>query len=365
MKPLHLWPDAREQLLLHAALDSGESAIDAFTRWSAQTDWNGDIEAGSFRLLPLVHANLARLGAAHPMMGRLAGVHRYHWCAAQLHLQRGADVLALLRAAGIPVMVTKGLALAVSVYASPALRPMSDIDVLVPPAHALAAMDLLRTAGWLEAAADTRQWHGRRADMLILTIGCNLYHASAGEVDLHWALMHEVGGIGLDGAVWSAALPLTIKAEPALRPAATFMLLHLIAHGLRPNALSPLRWVADAAMLLRREGDAIDWPLFHHWAARLAVGHRAGSGLAFLRDTMAIDLPAAALPGKLPPPRWLERLETRSWQAPAPPGAPPSGAQRRAQLARLVASSHRRRLPHLVFGWLGRRIRPGARREGA
>ena len=361
MNRFHLWPDASERLLLHAALDDGDSAVAAFARWSAQIDWSGDIEAGSFRLLPLVHANLSRLGASHPLMGRLAGVRRYHWCAAQLHLQRGADVLASLRLAGIEVMVTKGIALATSVYADPALRPMSDIDVLVSPAKAIDALEVLRTAGWAEAAAVESQWQNRRADMLILSIGNNLYHPSAGEVDLHWALMHEASGIELDRAVWADARPIMIKGEMARRPSSSFMLLHVIVHGLRPNALSPLRWVADAAMLLRREHDAIDWVLVHHWADRLAVGQRFAAGLAFLRDEMGLELPPDALPDSLTMPRWLERLENRSWQAQLArqAGTPRTGLERAAQLARLVASSHRSELPRLAFDWLGRRAKHG------
>jgi len=354
---LYLWPDAAERLLLHAALDEGDSATKAFTRWSAGIDWDGDIEGGSFRMLPLVHANLSRLGAKHPMMGRLAGVYRYHWCAAQTHLRHGADVLARLKAASVPVMLSKGLALAASIYPGPALRPMSDIDLLVSPSHALQALDLLAAAGWVEDQAAARQWQGRREDMLILTIGSNMHHPDAGEIDLHWTLMHESGGTGLDEAVWASAAPLMIGAQPALSPSPSFMLLHVIAHGLRPNALSPLRWVADAAMVLRHQAKAIDWALFHHWADKLSVRHRAAQGLAYLRDEMHLPVPAQALPKPLPAPGWLERLEDRSWQTKLnrPASAPPTSLERSVQLARLMAGANRTALPRLALGWLGRR----------
>ena len=358
MSRLHLWPDATERLLLHAALDEGEDARRAFARWSSGINWAGDIEGGSFRLLPLVHANLSRLGATHPMMGRLAGVHRYHWAAAQTHLKRGAEVLIRLHEAGIAVMLSKGLALAASVYPGPALRPMSDIDLLVPPAQALAALDLLMSAGWAEEPAAARQWQDRREDMLILTIGSNLHHADKGEVDLHWTLMHGAGGTGLDEAVWSSARMVMIGAVQALRPSATFMLLHVIAHGLRPNAMSPLRWVTDAAMLLRHEGESVDWPQFHHWAARLGVRRRVAQGLMFLRDEMGLPVPAAALPGRLPSPGWLEPLEDKSWQARLhiSEDAPPGGLERGVQVARLLTGSHRAEVPRLAWGWLHRRM---------
>jgi hypothetical protein len=145
---LRLWPDAAEQALLHAALDTDRRACDAFADWQRHIDWDDDIEGGSLRLLPLVHANLSNLACPDPQRGRLAGIYRYHWCAAQTHIRSGGHAIHLLKAADIPVMVTKGLALACSVYPSPALRPMSDIDLLVPLSDALRALDILTKAGW-------------------------------------------------------------------------------------------------------------------------------------------------------------------------------------------------------------------------
>jgi hypothetical protein len=51
-------------------------------------------------------------------------------------------------AAGIPVMLLKGAALAHLVYPAPRLRPMRDVDVLVAPEHAGRAWTLLRDRGF-------------------------------------------------------------------------------------------------------------------------------------------------------------------------------------------------------------------------
>jgi hypothetical protein len=192
--------------------------------------------------------------------------------------------------------------------------------------------------------------------MLILTSGINLHHPQNGEIDLHWTLMHESGGTGLDDALWASAEPIIIAGETLLRPSPSFMLLHIIAHGLRPNALSPLRWVADAAMLLRHEATRIDWPMIRHWAKRLHVAHRITQGLCYLQTVLALPLPAAAAP---PGTSWLERIEDRSWEQrlARPAEAPLSGFDRSAQLARLVATRHRRHLPRLAAAWLQRRLR--------
>lgn len=339
-------------------MEKTDDAKDASARWSAGIDWAADMEGGSFRLLPMVHANLAALGCNHPQMNRLAGIYRYHWFSAQSHIKRGLYAVRLLREAEIPVMVSKGLALACSVYPSPALRPMSDIDLLVRYVDALRAFQILTDAGWTEPADSYRQWSARRADMLVLTIGCNLRHHSEGKIDLHWALMHEAGGTGLEDTVWASARQIKIGNDKLLRLSATLMLLHVIAHGLRPNALSPLRWVVDAAMLLSKESASIDWPLFHQWASRLHVGNRVRQGLTFLRDEIKIPIPNDALPDKAPVGDWLETLENRAWMArmQRPVEAALTPFDRSVQLARLIAGNQRGALSGLAAGWLRRRL---------
>ena len=52
-----------------------------------------------------------------------------------------------LTARGERVMLVKGAALALTVYPSPAARPMCDIDLLVPPQRERAVIETLAAAG--------------------------------------------------------------------------------------------------------------------------------------------------------------------------------------------------------------------------
>jgi hypothetical protein len=61
---------------------------------------------------------------------------------------RAAASLALLTSAGIDVALLKGAALAMIVYGSFDARPMKDIDILVDPARADEAKQLMLGAGW-------------------------------------------------------------------------------------------------------------------------------------------------------------------------------------------------------------------------
>jgi hypothetical protein len=66
--------------LLHAALDPDASAAaTALAAWAALTDLDTGVDAASFRLLPLLHANLEAHRIAHMLTPRLAGVRRHDW----------------------------------------------------------------------------------------------------------------------------------------------------------------------------------------------------------------------------------------------------------------------------------------------
>src|SRR6202008_4308852 len=106
--------------------------------------WDAELH----RLLPLVHSKLRAAGVADPDLARLRGLPRRTWYENQVALHRVRPGLDQLRAAGIPTLFLKGAPLALEHYGDLGLRPMADIDVLVPWADAPRALDLLEAAGW-------------------------------------------------------------------------------------------------------------------------------------------------------------------------------------------------------------------------
>ncbi|HEX5635106.1 MAG TPA: nucleotidyltransferase family protein, partial [Gemmatimonadales bacterium] len=89
-----------------------------------------------------------------------------------------------LDAAGIPVLVTKGTALAYAFYAEPWLRPRADTDLLVRRADVGAAADVLEARGYSRSVA--------------ISTGEHVSHQAAFErrdpngvrhvIDLHWRI---------------------------------------------------------------------------------------------------------------------------------------------------------------------------------
>jgi hypothetical protein len=120
-------------------------------------EWDAFEEmAAQHRIEPLLYQRYADVGSswAVPADVRSRWAEAYRQSALRsLQLQRtliGVD--AALKAAGIPYAALKGAWLAWHAYPHPALRPMRDIDILVPRERTLEAFDVLLAGNFVRLA---------------------------------------------------------------------------------------------------------------------------------------------------------------------------------------------------------------------
>ena len=88
----------------------------------------------------------------------LASRHRRAALAREIRID---ELLAAFAAAGIPLVLLKGAALAHRIYPSPELRAMIDIDVLIDPADAQRAVQIARGLGYSFASEHGSRFAGR------------------------------------------------------------------------------------------------------------------------------------------------------------------------------------------------------------
>jgi hypothetical protein len=299
----HLWPTAEQLLLLHAAVDEGDAAIAAFLEWASRIDLSQEFSRGSFRLLPLAFHNVQRLGLAHPLLPRLRGVYRKAWVETHQLLHRTRPEVEALVEAGIDVLLLKGAPLVLSYYGNHALRPMSDLDVAVPHERARDALTLLRAMGW-------RGRYMASPDALRFRHAVQLFHPDGTELDLHHRVLFEGMRDDADRRLWSATEPLDFSGVGVrqLDPAA--MLLHTVVHGVRANRETPVRWIPDALVILRRRGGDIEVARLVAMARAIHVTARLRMGLELLAAEFGAPLPAGLLStlGAVAP-SLLERME--------------------------------------------------------
>lgn len=291
----YFWPTNEQELLLKAALLKEEAAVTAWRSWVALVDFDL-LDAGSQRLLPLLYKNLTDQNVRHPVLDVYKGFYRMNWYKNRLLCHRITGVLRLLNDHGIDALLLKGAALVFLYYKDWPLRPMNDFDLLVAQDQIPKAIDLLRRNGWTpaESPPDESDFQTRHA--------CTLTDASGAEFDLHWRILHESGRIDVDDSFRQSALRIDFCGVSAAVLSHTDQLFHVLVHGVRWNAIAPLRWVPDAMMILREAGPAIDWHRLLEEARSRRLTAAIKKSLTYLNHQFNAPVPADVM-------KTLERLK--------------------------------------------------------
>ena len=195
-------------------------------------------------------------------------------------------------AAGLEIIVLKGPVLAEQVYPDPALRPFSDLDLLVRSAHRFRMDAALRELGH-RRVADEHSW-----DFDVAYDGATLYETPGGvRIDLHWVLLTEprfVWNAG-EAEVWERSTPITVAGAAARGLGREDLVLYLSAHLAVHHTLAGLLRYHDLARVLRHEAAALDWAALLTRAGRWRVRRALFFALVGARALFEAPVPPAIL----------------------------------------------------------------------
>lgn len=303
--PRSCLPTPAQELILRAALLDPDKAATAWNEWKRAVSIE-DIDSASYRLLPLAYANLKSEFRADPFIQRIKGVHRHTWSKNHVLMQSVSDLLRSFERAQIPAMLLKGAALLHAYYRDYALRPMNDVDVMVPVEQAESAIELLKNNGYIPDSVSPLPFSERYIP-LIHAYGFSI--SGRVSLDLHWHLLEECRQPGADDDFWEGASTMDFcgMAVPILNPAD--QLLHILVHGMRWNPTPPVRWVADA-MIILRSSDLMDWARIVRQCKNRNLSLPVLDALQYLHDVFYAPVPAYVL-SELRTVRttWIERIE--------------------------------------------------------
>jgi hypothetical protein len=254
-------------------------------------DWERLWEQGHLHeVLPLISVNLQRLQGQAPLPGEWMARARRRSLATMMRNTALADelmrVTAAFTAVGVEVMPVKGIVLAETLYGSLALRPASDLDILVHPSDLPAARAALYQLGF-----------GHRAEPLFAELH-HLYHdlqyfraTDSGEVclELHWALWAERAYHLATDTLWERAVTTGLHGAQVRVLSPEDTLLHLAIH--RSRSALRLRFVCDVAELLRRHSAALDWDYVLRQARVGGARTALFFGLALPQELLGAPLP--------------------------------------------------------------------------
>jgi hypothetical protein len=279
------WPNERETLLLQAGLWAPARALTAWDRFCASVP---DIEAlddGCYRLFPLVAANLQSCGNDIPHRNRIFSVLRHSWVKTQRLLGQMLPFLRGLHTSGIDFLVLKGTALASLYQRQGSVRPMADIDILIRPHHLQNAAAILGRLGCASSVALTTE---RLFELIRYRHELTFRIPDGSDLDVHWYLISDARDLNAEDSFWNDSIPCTLPGLSTRMLHPTDQLLHTCLHGVQWNEVSPVRWLADATVLIRA---GIDWNRLETQARRLRQLQPVRATLLYLNQ-LEIDLPS-------------------------------------------------------------------------
>ena len=208
----------------------------------------------------------------------------------------------VLRERAIPVIALKGLHLAELAYRDLSLRPMVDLDLLVPLTQRKQAIAALRIEGYgcEEPKLENRFDDGTPDAIEAMLEGkyhVGLAHGRLGTVvEIHWTLADPLYPYAppLED-IWRCAVPARLGDADTLVMSPEFLLLHVCAHLAYNHVFAfSLRALCDIAEIVRAY-PALDWTVLAEHGRRHGWRIGVAAALRLARDHLGAQVPADAL----------------------------------------------------------------------
>ncbi len=265
----------------------------------SSADWQALVtEAHSQGVAPLVYWKLSQAGNLSflPDFARseLRAAYAATWMINQKILQELEVLAHLFDKAGIPTVVLKGACFALTIYPDIGLRPMGDLDILVPRVKLDQAVQIANNLGYADAVPDAAP----DLNDLIGHHACLRKLESPGHLlEIHDSLVAEQSfsyAVPMDW-FWEQTRPLEDAKYPGLRmltPSA--QLLFAAAHAMLQHGgqNAPLRWFYDIDQLVRSYRQELDWQALLAQARLFEWGSALSAALA--RAVTCFDTPLPA-----------------------------------------------------------------------
>lgn len=195
--------------------------------------------------------------------------------------------------AGIPTILLKGVAVALSVYKDAGLRPMGDIDIMVPPDKLIEAEKLLLEKGFKCHIP----YKSKRLRLLNIHNHLNVFEKNGARIELHWALnsIHHIHRLP-SAYIWGNIKEISIdnckdcKAYILdLHANLMYLSIHAINHFYK-NRIR-LNSFVDIAALIKKHKDDLNWHTVADKSREFDVSLPAAQTLHILRTFFLTAIP--------------------------------------------------------------------------
>lgn len=295
------WPSDNQLYLLKACTLNEVDAKNNFELWKSSLDLKKNnskeqllatvfdqIDAGSQRLLPLLHYNLSNTLANDPVIQAIKGYNRYVWSKNQIIFFQVKKVINLLRANNIKHFFVKGVPLAKFYYGSDSIRPMADLDIVIKEKDIQNTWQLLCNNGWRDRFSDVPFDYKE----IIIKSRCMINHKND-ELDLHWRTFKDSFVESEEDILWEHLVDFKLDDQIAQTLNSTYQLVHTIIHGMQWNELPSFRWICDSLIILRRSD--INWDQLQLFASQKKYTLRLSNAFEYLVKNFDAKIPQSVL----------------------------------------------------------------------
>ena len=287
-----------EEFLLRC-LSAGRKPLAAGREPAA--DWSEVVAiADKHGITPLLYTRLKQSGAQTCVPADVwERLRRTHFASAIRSMSFSGGlrkVLQRLCSSGIKVIVLKGAYLAEVVYGDDALRPMADIDLLVPRAELSRAQAILLDMGGPHQQPDDIEWCYRLGSHLPPVAYLGL------AIELHWAIALPTSPFRTDiSGLWKRAHPATMVGIDVLALSSEDLLLHVCLHASSKHCLGEgLRPLCDISETIQRFRSEMDWAEVAERAREWGAARHMGLMLNLAQGMLGADVPDAVLEQLVP-----------------------------------------------------------------
>ena len=199
---------------------------------------------------PLIFTKLNRFGYLGQLPGQVQSFYRdqYYQSAVDniLLLDELNRILTPLRDAGIAVMLLKGISLVEKIYPDPALRPMTDIDLMVHSDDLSKVTKIFRRLGYTEQKSTYHLVFSRGSPKNLV-------------VEIHWNMINSnlATPISEEEWIWNDAVFDGIAYRLRLEKELLYLAGHIsIQH---QDPVPRLIWLYDLHLLIEKNMNTLDW----------------------------------------------------------------------------------------------------------
>ena len=277
---------------------STDEELSAYVRSLDEGDWRSLLALAQIHgVAPLIFWRLAHADLLAALPTPIASAFKESYTRTLVNNRRMQsvfrEVVGALTAAGVNVMPLKGLALARRYYHDVALRPMTDMDLLVRRADVRRAATALRRLGFQAA-----EGMGSPSGFYALTTAVVVYaRAQSLSIETHWELFgRQAYRPALPAAdVWVRSQELRIYDQSVRYLHPRDELWYLCVHAAVEHRLERLIWLIDIAELVDALPADWDWQRFTDETVAAGVALPVAAVLAYCCAYLRLTIPADAL----------------------------------------------------------------------